>query len=210
MPLNRAVRAVAGIGAVLALVGVAACTDSGHAQPAPTATLTATSSPTPTPSPTPTSESGLDFSGIDLTVAPPRPAALDKEHITGDEAQQIARYFMLLYPYMFVTHDTTAYEELSHPLCKYCGRVLADVLLYADDHVSTERGAFIVQDTSARVFMDDYYIVTMTYAQDWSRETARDGTVVAEGDGFDSKVVEVDVLKEGRHWMIGEVVGITS
>jgi len=209
MPLNRAVRAVVGIGAVLVLVGIAACTDSGHAQPAPTAALTVAPSlapsPTPTPSPMPTSESGLDFSGIDLTVPPPRPAALDKEHISGEEAQQIARYFMLLYPYMFVTHDTTAFEELSHPQCAYCSKNLAKVRGYADGHVATERGGFIIHDTSARLFADDYYIVTATYSQDWSRETASDGSIVAEGDGWNHDSVEVDVLREGSHWMIGGV-----
>jgi len=212
MPLNRAVRAVAGIGAVLVLVGIAACTDSGHAQPAPT--LTATPSPTPsrtpTPSPTPTSASGLDFSGIDLTVPPPRPAALDKEHISGDEAQQIARYFVLLFPYIFVTHDTDEYEAMSYPRCRYCTTNLEMVRRYADQGITTERGGFIIHDSSARVFADDYYIVTMTFSQDWSRETARDGSTVAEGDGVDRRTVEVDVLKEGHQWLIGEVSRVSS
>jgi len=189
---------------------LAACTDGAtHERPVPT-TITTTSAPSPTPSPTPestptpTSVSGLDFSDIDLTVPPPRPAALD-EGPSPEAADAIARYFMLLFPYMYVTHDTSEFKTLSHPTCAFCQASLDLVQGFIDDDVTTERGAHIVHNTSVKTISEQYFVVTMTVSEDWSRETGPSGEVISEGDGADHAVLEVDVYNEDGIWTIAAV-----
>jgi len=203
---RRATGAVV-LATILALL--AACTDGAtHERPVPTTITTTaqspTPSPTPEPTPVPTSASGLDFSDIDLTVPPPRPAALD-EGPSPEAADAIARYFMLLFPYMYVTHDLDAFDALSHSTCEYCQTHLETVRQYIHDDVQTERGAFIIGDTSVETFADNYYIATMNYSQDWSQETDSDGSVVAESPGFDRFTVRIHVVVEDGAWKIAGV-----
>jgi len=203
---RRATGAVV-LATILALL--AACTDGAtHERPVPTTITTTTAptpSPTPEPTPTPTSVSGLDFSDIDLTVPPPRPAALD-EGPSPEAADAIARYFMLLFPYMYVTHDLDAFEALSHPTCDFCSSSLDDARRFIKEGITTEHGAITIHDTAVETIDIGYYIVSMTYSQDWSRETGREGEAVSEDDGVDHFASRVHVAYLDGEWKIAGVV----
>ena len=203
---RRATGAVV-LATILALL--AACTDGAtHERPVPTTITTTaqspTPSPTPEPTPVPTSASGLDFSDIDLTVPPPRPAALD-EGPSPEAADAIARYFLLLFSYMFATHDSSEFEALSHPTCAFCKESLDILQGFVKNGITTERGAHIIHDTSVKEISERYFVVTMTYSQDWSRETLPSGEIVSESDGSDHVVRDFDVFDEDGVWAIAAV-----
>jgi len=211
MRTARTAHRAAGAGVLATILALlAACTDGAtHERPVPTTIATTaqspTPSPTPEPTPVPTSASGLDFSDIDLTVPPPRPAALD-EGPSPEAADAIARYFMLLFPYMFATHDLDAFAALSHPTCDFCTKSLTQVRGFIKDGTTTERGAVTIHDTTVELFSDGYYIVKMTYSQDWSEERDPSGSVVAENEGADHLVVHLHVVFEHDTWT---VVGVS-
>lgn len=114
---SRRPRGVVGVLFALALgVGMlSACDDGASPDPSPVAS---SSAEVDTPEPT-----------ADYTI-PPRPQDVRKPEepeltaIDIDNAYELARYYLDLYPYVKATGDTAEWEKYAHPECEYCATVI--------------------------------------------------------------------------------------
>ncbi|MDP9807055.1 hypothetical protein J2S70_001637 [Trueperella bonasi] len=86
-------------------------------------------------------DSGLNEPTDDYTI-PPRPENVPKPEepeltaIDIDNAYELARYYLDLYPYVKATGDTTEWEKYAHPECEYCQTVVDSAV------VANEAGAW--------------------------------------------------------------------
>ncbi|GEA79604.1 DUF6318 family protein [Cellulomonas sp. CW35] len=185
----------------LATLVLTACTDQGPAAPTTRATTTtapappsASAGPTPTPSPTP---SALP----DVTVPPQPPAALEGP-ADADNAQAVAQYFMSLFPYVFATGDTTAWDELSGEDCGYCADITD--LAAADRSKGYHEVGGHIEFTfaSAMDFEDGTFSATIAFDEHPSQTVNSDGEVVEDYPGI--KVTQADVSLEWRdgRWLV--------
>jgi len=138
----------------LLVATLAGCGGSTPAEPTPTPTVAAPVAPTATetaaPEPTETPAAPTDAS------SPTAPAALDQP--AGVEgAQDVARYFMELYPYVLRTGDVAPWTALSSPDCTTCGAV-ADG---AADPDPTSKQAVDIRTVSATESAPGTFTVTM-------------------------------------------------
>ena len=114
---SRRPRGVVGVLIAFALgVGMlSACDDGASPEPSPD---TSSSAEGDTPEPT-----------ADYTI-PPRPLDVRKPEepeltaIDIDNAYELARYYLDLYPYVKATGDTADWEKYAHPECEYCATVI--------------------------------------------------------------------------------------
>ena len=94
---------------------LSACDDGASPEPSPD---TSSSAEVDTPEPT-----------ADYTI-PPRPQDVRKPEepeltaIDIDNAYELARYYLDLYPYVKATGDTAEWEKYAHPECEYCATVI--------------------------------------------------------------------------------------
>ncbi|ASR53917.1 hypothetical protein CBP52_00705 [Cellulomonas sp. PSBB021] len=213
-PTPRPARRVLASGAVALTLAAAltGCTGGGTAAPTASATVpttvapTASASPTPSATPTPTAlpSSAEDFSSIDLTVPPPRPDALDGPP-SDEAAAEVARYFILMYPYAAATHDTTVFDELSYNDCGFCNRSLDKFREYEATGVETEGGAIIVHSAVAGEIYGNAFNATVTLSESPTRDVAPDGTVVDESPGLDNMVYDVGLKWYDGAWLVMSV-----
>lgn len=103
----------------LLVATLAGCGGSTPADPTPTPTVAESVAPTPTPTATPeATEAPAPTDGS----SPSAPAALD-EAPSVEGAQDVARYFMGLYPHVLKTGDVAPWTALSGPDCTTCEAV---------------------------------------------------------------------------------------
>jgi len=104
----------------LVVATIAGCGGSTPAEPTPTPTVATSVAPTATETATPetTETPAAPTDGS----SPTAPAALDQT-ASVEGAQDVARYFMELYPYVLRTGDVAPWTALSSPACTTCGAV---------------------------------------------------------------------------------------
>lgn len=85
----------------------------------------------------------------DYTI-PPRPENVPKPEepeltaIDIDNAYELARYYLDLYPYVKATGDTTEWEKYAHPECEYCQTVIDAAVVENDSGAWSEFNLGIV------------------------------------------------------------------
>lgn len=155
---------------VTALLLLGACTGG---TPEATESSTPPVAVTPSAAPTPT-----ETSVVDVTVKPDRPAALD-EPPSVDGAVAVAKYFVLLFPYINATGDLVEWNSLSDPDCIFCADSKGSVQEKVAGGQHDEGGALTVTNASAiEVDPGAWYTVTIDFIQDPSVTTDSTGSVV--------------------------------
>lgn len=154
--------------------------------------------PAPTPTPTPTS-------GVDVTVKPTRPAALDQPP-SVDGAVAVAAYFIELYPYLFATNDQTAWRELSSPECIFCQDVIDDANVMAAAGQRREGGATAISDaTGTEIGAGSSYSVDLSMVEEPTRTLDRQRAPVDDWTVATSYRTVVVLLHDGSAWSVRAV-----
>jgi len=173
---------------VVALVG---CT-GGTGDPGPTSSPV---DPTPavTPSPTPT---------VELWRLPERPAEMDEP--TTEGATAAATYVLDLFPYTFVTRDTTAWEAITRETCQYCAGVVADVRdMRAERHKVRGGAITVLSATATEIREDAWFGVELVVSQDPSERVDSEGNVIDPNPGGEFDVAFA-LSWDGR-WHVDEM-----
>lgn len=186
----------------LAALALTACTAQAPATSTTTspATTRAAATPMASPDPIPTpsaSEIGLP----DVTIPPEPPAALDGP-ANAENAEAVAQYFMSLFPYVFATGDTAAWDELSGEDCGYCADITE--LAAADRAKGYHEVGGHLEFTFANAmdFEDGTFYATIAYDEHPSQTVDAEGDVVEDFPGI--KVTQAGVSLEWRdnEWLI--------
>lgn len=114
----------------------------------------------------------------DVNTAPPRPAALGGP-ATDENAVEVGKYFMSLFPYAAATGDLDEWDALSGPSCTYCANVRALIAEIHTDGFHSTGGAFDLGYGSSALY-DGAHLVEIDYRQYPSRTVDADGTVVED------------------------------
>ncbi|MCC2310208.1 DUF6318 family protein [Cellulomonas chengniuliangii] len=182
--------------AIVTALALAGCAAEGAEPPrTPTAT-SAVGTPIPEPTPGPTQ-----------SAKPERPAAMDA---TTDGALEFATYALALYPYVHNTGDLADWRALSHPECKFCANVVADVenLLAKGNH--NEGGEVTILTASALELNPGHsFSAEMDVAQAEFREVDGLGDLVGEPVPADNLRLVFSLFYEGGVWLIRGVEAVT-
>ena len=118
-PARRARRAAA-LAICLTLLGAGCSNATNHTTYTPTWTPPATASASPTPTLSPE-----DAAARATALAMEPPEAYTPE-FTPEGAATAATYFLNLFPYMYVTGDLDAWQNMSDDNCEFCNNAIND------------------------------------------------------------------------------------
>ncbi|MBO0898921.1 hypothetical protein J1G44_06220 [Cellulomonas sp. zg-ZUI199] len=172
------------------------CTDGGAA--IPTAATSATAPVLPTPSPSPTTEPSQD-----ATTPPDRPAAMATPDADG--AAAAAAYFIALYPYVYATGDTRAWDELAAPACVFCSSA-RDGASSIHTRGGRVEGGFITVESAEGTEIDaaNWYSATVVATEAPSTEYDANGTVLEESQGGRYRFA-IALTFTVDHWVVDAV-----
>lgn len=201
-------RLVAAAGLVVVLVLVAACqgvTSSAESTTvSPTVTTSAQSPPSSSLSPAPSVTHGAAGISFDASVAPSRPAGLlgPPSEKAADEA---ARYFVSLFPYVFATGDLESWESMSGTECEWCAAIAGIVRTEIAAGKRREGGRMDVADVQAFHDSGEKYVVVVRLLEQPSRVLGSDGTVVERTDFVQDAKLELALRWSGETWSVTSV-----
>ncbi|WP_216387802.1 DUF6318 family protein [Arcanobacterium phocae] len=103
-------------------------------------------------------------------VIPPRPVleAPTEPELSGDartDAVAVAKHFVMFYPYMLKTGDTSYWEKHSGAECKFCQEVLAGIQAknrtgaWVDGELSVKNAALRVVTEDAKSYQVDFQVL---------------------------------------------------
>lgn len=140
----------------------------------------------------------------DVTVPPTRPDALDGQ-ATAENATRVAQYFVQLLPYVMATGDTSAWEALSGPDCKFCAsaRDLAMELATKDQRITG--GAIDVGFGHATAAEGNVFSASVEFVEHPSQRLAADGSVLKDDPDASAMRANLEVRWEAGAWTIQAV-----
>ena len=181
MPTRRQSATAALVLLSCATATLTACTSAEPAAP-PTATARTAPSSAPPRATAPADPTQTPTSAATAVTKPTPPPALD-EPPDDNDAAAVAEYFVLLYPYMNLTEDTSQWDALTSPECDFCADAVDEVAARAAAGQHVEGGAAVVHQTSAISAPGDEWLVDVDVADEPSRTVDSNGVTVDESAG---------------------------
>lgn len=178
------------------LVGLLAtgCTRAAPTEPTPEAPSAVTRTPSSTATPSPT---------VDVSVPPARPEAMATP--SADGAAAAASYFISLYPYVYLTGDTSEWTQMSAQSCEFCTRTLDGARRVHDAGNSVSGGAIeILAAQGTEIDAGRWYSARLTAVEAPSTESDPAGAPVTASDGG-RYTFEVALTHESGRWLVDAV-----
>ncbi len=135
---------------------------------------------------------------------PARPTALDGP-ATEENAKEVGKYFLTLFPYAVATGDLGAWNTLSGADCKYCQSVRDLVAEIHEPGNHGTGGAYELGFAGVSALGGDRFVVSIEYVETPSRTVAPDGSIVEDFPDAYSMKAQVELSWSSGEWTVDGV-----